>query len=311
MKIKVILSLFLIFLSFIVGSTLAILSIADITEELNHVIKLHQVEQLRRALVISIQNVQSNLYTVHTPLSQNLDFIVNNVIDLEKSSKKCSTCHHVPLIKKRIVKVQSLLKDYETLLSFYITVSANLERKEELKRQAAIKGNVILAEVANMSHNATRKLEELTIASSGTINNIKKTLLVTIGFSILIGVMIAFKLTRSVTQPVKKLLEATRMISSGQLGSTVSYNEKAEFGELADNFNTMSIKLKEQNEKLRARSEELEKNSKELEKRIKELEDFYNISIGRELRMKELKAKIKTLELYIEKLESELLKYNK
>jgi len=49
---------------------------------------------------------------------------------------------------------------------------------------------------------------------------------------------------------------------------------------------------------------ELKRNEKELKKRVQELEEFYNIAVGRELRMKELKEEI-------EALEKELKKYKK
>ena len=49
---------------------------------------------------------------------------------------------------------------------------------------------------------------------------------------------------------------------------------------------------------------ELKRNEKELKKRVQELEEFYNIAVGRELRMKELKE-------INEALEAELKKYKK
>jgi two-component system NtrC family sensor kinase len=50
--------------------------------------------------------------------------------------------------------------------------------------------------------------------------------------------------------------------------------------------------------------EELKKHQKELKKRVKELEEFYEIAVGRELRMKDLKEEI-------EELREELEKYKK
>jgi PAS domain S-box-containing protein len=50
--------------------------------------------------------------------------------------------------------------------------------------------------------------------------------------------------------------------------------------------------------------EELHKREKELRKRVKELEEFYNMSVGRELRMIELKKEI-------ERLNEEMARYKK
>ena len=47
--------------------------------------------------------------------------------------------------------------------------------------------------------------------------------------------------------------------------------------------------------------ESLKKNEALLKTRIKELEEFYEMAVGRELRMKELKKQIETLEKELEK----------
>lgn len=47
--------------------------------------------------------------------------------------------------------------------------------------------------------------------------------------------------------------------------------------------------------------EALKKSEKELKKRIKELEEFYDIAVGRELRMKELKEEIESLKKELKK----------
>jgi PAS domain-containing protein len=47
--------------------------------------------------------------------------------------------------------------------------------------------------------------------------------------------------------------------------------------------------------------EALKKNEQELKKRVQELEEFYNIAIGRELRMIELKQEIEKLKEELEK----------
>jgi PAS domain S-box-containing protein len=49
----------------------------------------------------------------------------------------------------------------------------------------------------------------------------------------------------------------------------------------------------------------------EIRKRVKDLEDFYDIAVGRELRMKELKEEIEDLKEKIERLKQELDKYTK
>ena len=54
-------------------------------------------------------------------------------------------------------------------------------------------------------------------------------------------------------------------------------------------------KLKDSDKKTRQQSEELTKSKKELQTRVDELERFHNLVVGRELKMVELKKRIKDL----------------
>jgi DNA-binding NtrC family response regulator len=80
-----------------------------------------------------------------------------------------------------------------------------------------------------------------------------------------------------------------------------SYDKAIEAG--ASDFIRKPFSLKELTIRIKhiRMQEELRRSRKELEKRVKELEEFYNMAIGRELRMIELKAKIEELEKELEK----------
>ena len=76
-KRKIILSLLALFVFFTSATLISTLYIENTTEELLRLVKLHQIENLRRSLVISIQTVQSDLYTLNTPLGHNLYSVVD------------------------------------------------------------------------------------------------------------------------------------------------------------------------------------------------------------------------------------------
>jgi len=57
--------------------------------------------------------------------------------------------------------------------------------------------------------------------------------------------------------------------------------------------------------------QELYRREKELKKNVKELEEFYDMAVGRELRMKELKEEMEDLKEELGRLKQELYKYNK
>jgi diguanylate cyclase (GGDEF)-like protein/PAS domain S-box-containing protein len=101
-----------------------------------------------------------------------------------------------------------------------------------------------------MSHDASKDLEKLTERSISHIDNVRKILLVTVVVTLFLGILVAVVLTKSVTRPVGELVNATRKISSGEYGTTISYKDNTEFGELAGHFNAMSIAVRDGYEKI-------------------------------------------------------------
>ena len=245
MKKRIAISLFAIFLFFSIGVAVAVLYISNTTSELNRIIGMHEVEQLRRSLVINLQTVQSDLYTVHTSLGQNINSIVENVTELDKSASECSMCHHTPEINSSLEDIQTTIKEYENAISYYITGSADKRRIETLKLDAARIGARLLSMTAAMSHDASLKLEKLTAVTLLKIDNVRDILFITLFISFLLAVIVSIRLSKGITKPVDILLKATRKIASGDFGHIIRFSDRTEFGELADNFNNMSIAIDE------------------------------------------------------------------
>ncbi|MBI5100836.1 MAG: EAL domain-containing protein [Nitrospirae bacterium] len=243
MKRKIILYLLSLFFFFSAGAITASVYIQNTTLELARLIKLHQIEDLRQHLIMSIQTVQSDLYTVGTSMGKNLDSIVQNVSELEKNAKNCLSCHHEPEIAKNLDDMLVLINDYQGALSQYITASANFERIDNLKFDAGRRGNLILVITETMSVKASEKLRSMTHSVMQKITRAKIILYLTIVLSLLLGVFIAAKLTMFITKPVNELVTAARAVAMGEVGDTISYQDKTEFGELADVFNRMSLSL--------------------------------------------------------------------
>ncbi len=250
MKKQIILLLLILMVIFAVGSFISIKLTRNTISELNYLIELHEVEELRKALLIDTQAVQSNVYSIGTPYSVDENLILNNMIKLEGAADVCTSCHHAPGLTKKIKKVQSLIKHYEESLSAVWLTEGVEKRIKGLKEDAIIIGNEIIMHVQNMSHLGTSTIDEETNKAISKMSSVMSILIGTLVVTSILCILVAFRLARSITRPVGKLLEATRMISSGKLGSTISYNDKNEFGELADHFNTMSQAVKDGYEKL-------------------------------------------------------------
>ncbi len=137
-------------------------------------------------------------------------------------------------------------------------------------------------------------------------------------------IVFAFFYFYRVVKPVREIIQACQQVKKGILDVTIKVkNKKTEIGKLATAFNEMIKDLKESRAalqeakavleiKVASRTKELEEltatleervqeRTKEIQERIKELERFHQITIGRELKMIELKKEIKKLQAELKK----------
>jgi methyl-accepting chemotaxis protein len=136
-----------------------------------------------------------------------------------------------------------------------------------------------------------------------------------LGISILIIFLILFLVLRkSIIFPLTQMIQLCEKVRKGDLRAQVKIKSKTEIGQLAAAFNRMikdlskyHVALEESKNvlevRVRARTKELEELSerqedtiqektKQLRKRVNELERFYKLTVGRELKMIELKKEI-------------------
>jgi methyl-accepting chemotaxis protein len=132
------------------------------------------------------------------------------------------------------------------------------------------------------------------------------------------GFLLLFLLSETLTKPLSSLKKGVDIIGRGDLNHRVVVNTKNEIEELAQSFNKMvdnlqqsqiatekskqmlEIKVKERTKELQdltgSLEEKVKEKTKELQQRINELEKFHNVTVGRELKMIELKKKVEELE---------------
>jgi signal transduction histidine kinase/HAMP domain-containing protein/ActR/RegA family two-component response regulator len=257
MKLRILLAFLVLFGAFALGGVVALVQMGRTGDELQRLIQLHKIENLRRDLVIDVHSVQGDLFTVRTPMARNLDAIVENALHLEAAAKNCSACHHPLELSAAFAEIEVLIRDYQTALSYYITARANQERLERFQLEAAALGDRILMRAEQMSVQASQRLEALTRAASERLEHVRLVLILTAVTTFFVALLAALHLARSVTRPVARLLDATRSIAGGDLGRTVTWDDGTEFSELAHNFNRMTISLRDGYEQLRTANEEL------------------------------------------------------
>ena len=207
-----------------------------------------------------------------------------------------------------------------------IALNAALERKLFTKEEPTEIGSMLIiaspVPVLNWELVIFRPTAEIYKPAS-IIRN--QAIIISILSLIFISILTVF-FTRLFVEPIRKLHEGVEIIGKGNLDYKVDIKTGDEIEQLAKEFNKMVEGLKESQEalkeerasleiKVKARTKELEElaksldqkvkeRTKELQERVNELEKFHKLTIGRELRMTELKKEIK-------KLKEELEKYKK
>ena len=250
MKKKIIIAFFLLFLLFLGGIVATLHTIAKTTSNLASLLLLHKIEVIRQELLVNVQTVQSNLYTIGTSFNKDLDIIVDNVLTLRTRAQTCSDCHHEPEMANEISQLQELTGQYNEALSYFITSTADTQRIKRLQTFAADIGDRIIDKSQWMTMIASERLQKKTNAAMEKVAESKKILTGTLAAAFFVGILFSLYFIKSITTPVTELLAATRKIKSGNLQYRIEEELKDEFGELAGSFNEMAISLQEQYAKL-------------------------------------------------------------
>ena len=108
----------------------------------------------------------------------------------------------------------------------------------------------------------------------------------------MIGLLFGFLIANSLSKPIVDLKNIAHKMGEGNLDVKIDVKSNDEVGDLAFNFKIMAKSLKNNRENLESQVVE---RTGELNNKIKELERFKELTVGRELKMIEIKKQIKEL----------------
>jgi adenylate cyclase len=150
----------------------------------------------------------------------------------------------------------------------------------------------------------TLLVEVPTAVAFSSIDDFKLFLVTLVLAIIIIAVVGAFIVSSRITNPVKKLRDAVEVFSSGKLDERVDIKTGDEIQQLGEDFNEMAEKLSSLYGSL---EQKIEERTHELREKIKELEKFKELTVGREIKMIEIKKEMEALkkELEAKKLKKE------
>lgn len=131
-------------------------------------------------------------------------------------------------------------------------------------------------------------------------------ILIYMGIMFLFVLLLFIFLRKAVIKPILKISKGMGDIGRGKI-YRANVKSGDELGELSRNLEKTGRELKESRKELekyskelekqvKERTDEVEKSKKELETKVTELEKFTKLAVGRELKMVELKKRIKELE---------------
>lgn len=131
--------------------------------------------------------------------------------------------------------------------------------------------------------------------------------------SLLSALSIIFISRRLVIQPAEEIAKLNLQLK--ELTEELDKKVKERTKELEEERASLEIKVRARTKELRelaqSLDEKVKERTKELEERIKELEEFHRLTVGRELKMVELKEEIQRLKKENERLKEKLAKYEK
>jgi hypothetical protein len=128
MKKRILLGFGLLLMIFLAGSIIAVLYITKTTDRMDRLVLLHQVEILREDLIIRIQQVQSHIYRSKIRESGDIDVLISQVQEMDRTMDSCVGCHHSPELTQGLVSMRDMANDYKIAISRLITASVNPSR---------------------------------------------------------------------------------------------------------------------------------------------------------------------------------------
>ncbi len=245
MKKRILIGFGSLLLIFLLGSIVAVLYITRTSERMDRLIMLHQVEILREDLIIHIQQVQSNIFHSKTRSGDDVEVLVSHVQEMDRVMDSCIGCHHTPELTQGLLGMRDMANDYKTAISRLVTASANPARITALERRAQDLGQELITMTQGMAFTANTRLQQTTQETMATIREVRLVLIGTLLAGFVIALVMSIVLVRSLDGRLRKLLEATRRISHGELEHRVDITDGpgSEFRELADAFNAMTQNL--------------------------------------------------------------------
>jgi HAMP domain-containing protein len=237
--------------------------------------------------LLAYQMVRDNIYVIFNELDQTI---------VDKDSRVAYSG-----LKNIILNMLQETERGWTALSKGDTTTALNTYNDVIHKRTFVHENttsLLLTEISHL-HTIQKTLEERYTIQLATVS---------LWIAILVGLsaLYSYMFSRRITAPIKELSYVSREVSKGNHDFPISENvlqRKDEVGILASSFRVMVEKLNNEIRQVESANEEVLETKRHLEERNVQLERFNKMVVNREIRMRELKDTIATLEKQISDLQ--------
>jgi signal transduction histidine kinase len=238
MKRKIVLVIVLHTLLFLAAGGYLAFKIHSATEDMQRVLRLHDVELLRENFLVLLHAVESDLARGELRQHPGAVTVEDGVVRLESAITACFGCHHSGEASARLTDLRDRTHRFRAMLTEArasgAPAAAALEEGEHLVEQVLL--------MIELTH---RRLEERTLAVSLELARTRYVAYALLLLGPILSGVLGFAKLRSLTRPLDVLSEATRRLQAGDLDHRVGALED-EFGDLAASFDAMAGALQEQ-----------------------------------------------------------------
>lgn len=253
-----------IFILFFVGSFITVFGLVSTASRLKSLVGLHEIEDIRQELFISIQKVSAYVYASNDVLASNLDELVRSGKIMHDSIKRCNDCHHREEVTKNLDETRHLINRFEAQFSYLITLEADYEWRKEQQEEVKQLSREILNRVNTMVREAGEVIGMRTTKIMRRMNHIYLIVGVSLIGTIIMALFVAHYLTRLIILPIQELVNSTRRISEGEWGYESNFQASGEFQELITVFNQMSQSLAHEREQEEVHNQKLQETQRQL-----------------------------------------------
>jgi len=244
MKRKIIIALSVFSLLFLLGGIYIAVTIEQATREVDNLLRLHRIENLREHLLIELKSAQSDLYLKNTRHAQGIDSVVSHVQTMDATLNGCFNCHHSESVVMKLDDLKKQAEQYKSALGRVFTMRASKSRLEAEEDIAYRLGMDLISEADNLTAMTNQRLSERTQAALKNITYTKKLLYLILVVVPVVILCLSIFFFRGFTRPVDVLVTATQQLKAGDLNYRIQ-GLKDEYGEVATAFNEMASSLKE------------------------------------------------------------------